>query len=72
MIETTKSNAKNRTSAKTTVDANAEISRGALVSIGAAGAVVGLWSFASLIGGMVAAGGPFSVVKAWFGAVTGM
>jgi hypothetical protein len=72
MTATTKSIAKNRTSAKTSVDTNAEISRTALVSLSAAGAIVGLWSFASLIGGMVAVGGPLSLAKAWFGAVVGL
>lgn len=72
MVETTKSSAKDRTSVKTSVDATAEISKGAVVSVGVVGAVIGLWSLASLVGGMIAAGGPFSVVKSWFGAVTGL
>lgn len=72
MTTTTKSIAKNKTNTKTAVDTRAEISRGALVSMTAAGIVVGLWSFASLIGGVIVAGGPVALVKSWFGAVVGM
>lgn len=64
--------AKTRTNMKTSVDTRAEVAGGALVSINVAGAVIGLWSLASLVGGMVAAGGPISLVKAWFGAIAGM
>ena len=31
----------------------------------------GLWALASLMGGAVAAGGPFGLVKGWFSAVLG-
>lgn len=72
MTATTKTIAKTRTNATATVDARAEIARGALVSMNTAGVVIGLWSFASLIGGMVAAGGPFSLAKALFGAAAGL
>lgn len=72
MTATTKSIAKNRTSAKTSVDTTTEISKGAMVSLSATGAVIGLWSFASLIGCMVAVGGPITLAKAWFGAVAGL
>ena len=72
MTTTTKSIAKNKTNTKTAVDTRAEISRGALVSMTAAGIVVGLWSFASLIGGVIVAGGPVALVKSWFGSVVGM
>ena len=60
------------TSQKTAVDAQAEVARGALVSITAVGTVIGLWSLASLVGAMVTVGGPFTLVKAWFSAVTGL
>ncbi len=64
--------AKTRTGAKTNVAVEAEVSRGTLITLGVAGAVVGIWSFASLAAGMIAAGGPIALVKAWFSAVTGM
>ena len=57
---------------QTAVSAQAEISRGAVATMGAAGAVVGLWSFASLIGGIVVAGGPISLAQSLFGSVVGM
>lgn len=72
MNTTTKETAKSRTNTKTSVDTRAEISRGAIISINTVGAVIGLWALASLVGGMVAAGGPVALVKAWFSAVTGM
>ncbi len=68
----TNATAKTRTNTKTSVDTRAEVSRGAMISINTAGAVIGLWSLASLVGGMVAAGGPFALAKAWFSAVAGM
>ena len=64
--------AKTRTNTKTSVDTRAEVSRGAMISINTAGAVIGLWALASLVGGMVAAGGPISLVKAGCSAVAGM
>lgn len=71
-VTKTKKNAKTKTNAQTSVSARAEISKGAVATFGAAGAIVGLWSFASLIGGLVVAGGPISLVQAWFGAAFGM
>jgi len=44
------------------------------VTIGAAGLgalAIGLWSVACMVGGMVAAGGPFKLAFAWLGAVGG-
>jgi len=67
----TNSIAKTKTSTKTNVDAKAEVAKGALRTMGAAGVVVSVWSVASLIGGMVASGGPISLIKAWFGAISG-
>ncbi len=72
MTATANTTAKTRTNTKTSVDTRAEVSRGAMISINTAGAVIGLWSLASLVGGMVAAGGPFALAKAWFSAVSGM
>ncbi len=61
-----------RTRVQSTVNTQAEVSRGALVSMAAAGAIVGLWAFASLASAMVMTGGPIALAKAWFGAVLGM
>ncbi len=61
-----------RTRAQATVNTQAEISRGAIISLASAGAIVGLWAFASLASAMVMTGGPIALARAWFGAVTGM
>ena len=61
-----------RTRVQSTVNTQAEVSKGALVSMAAAGAIVGLWAFASLASAMVMTGGPIALAKAWFGAVLGM
>ncbi len=61
-----------RTRVQSTVNTQAEVSRGALVSMAAAGAIIGLWAFASLASAMVMTGGPIALAKAWFGAVLGM
>ena len=61
-----------RTRVQSTVNTQAEVSRGALVSMAAAGAIVGLWAFASLASAMVMTGGPIALARAWFGAVTGI
>lgn len=49
-----------------------EVSKNTLTALSVAGAIVGIWSFASLIGGIISAGGPITLVKAWFNAVLGM
>jgi len=72
MTTTTNSVAKTRTNEQTAVYVQAEVSRGAAASIGAAGAVIGLWSFASIVGALVVTGGPISLAQSWFGAVIGM
>jgi len=61
-----------KTRVQTKANTQAEISRGAIISMVTTGAVVGLWSFASLASAMVMTGGPVSLAKAWFGAVVGM
>ena len=68
MTATTNTVAKTRTNEQTAVSVQAEISRGAVATMGATGAVVGPWSFASL----VVTGGPISPVQSWFGAAFGM
>ena len=71
---TTKNNTtgKTRTNEQTPVSVQAEISRGALVTMGITGAVVALWSFASLASALIVTGGPISLAQSWFGAVIGM
>lgn len=49
-----------------------EISKTTLVVVSILGATVGLWSFACLVGGLVASGGPLQLAGNWLKAVTGM
>ena len=61
-----------RTRVQTSVNTQAEISRGAVISMASAGTLVGLWAFASLASAMVMTGGPVALARAWFGAVAGI
>jgi len=72
MTTTTNTVAKTRTNEQTAVFVQAEISRGAVATMGVTGAVVGLWSFACLASALVVTGGPISLAQSWFGAVIGM
>jgi hypothetical protein len=49
-----------------------EVSKVSITMVSIFAAVVGLWSFACIVGGLIASGGPLSFVKSWFGAVSGM
>lgn len=49
-----------------------EISRAGMYTIGIASAVIGLWGFACFVGGLIASGGPLSLIGSWFKAVAGM
>jgi len=55
-----------------TEKAVAEISRVSIVGLGLTSALIGLWSMACLIGGMVEGGGPLALIKNWYGAVIGV
>jgi hypothetical protein len=50
-----------------------EIIKGSAAAAGAfAVGAVGIWAFVSLLSGMMAAGGPWSLVKSWFTAIGGI
>ena len=72
MIERAKVQQNTKTTISTQSDVATEVSRIGVLTIAAFGAVVGLWSVACIIGGMVASGGPLAFVGAWFKAVAGM
>ena len=72
MTTNTNTTVKTRSNKQTAVYVQAEISRGALVTMGVTGAVVALWSFASLASALVVTGGPISLAQSLFGAVIGM
>ncbi len=59
-------------SAQTGMKADSQIYTVGLAAIGLSACAVGLWAFASLIGGMIASGGPFALVGNWFKAVFGI
>jgi len=52
--------------------ADAHVSKGALTALGTVAGVIGLWAAACLVSGMVASGGPISLIRTWFSAVTGV
>ena len=72
MTTHTNTTVKTRTNEHSAVSVQAEISKGALVTMGITGAVVSLWSFASLASALIVTGGPISLAQSWFGAVIGM
>ena len=48
------------------------ISGTVVVSLFAGSAVIGLWSFAALVGGLITSGGPIGLAKGFVQAVTGI
>lgn len=55
-----------------TAEAVSEISRIGIVGLGTTSALIGLWSLACMIGGLVESGGPLSFIKSWYGAIIGV
>jgi len=49
-----------------------EVSKVSITVVAIFGVAVGLWSLACLVGGLVAAGGPFALAASWFRAVSGV
>jgi len=72
MSDRTTTKQKTRIESVTTQNVATEVSKVGVVTIAAFGALVGLWSFACIVGGMTASGGPLAFVGDWFKAVTGM
>jgi hypothetical protein len=71
-MKETKVDVRTRVRAGEKVSAATEISRAGIYTVGIASALIGLWGFASFVGGMVASGGPISLIGNWFKAVAGM
>ena len=65
---------KQRSSHRTAVNApaKAEVSRSAMIAIGAVPTLVGIWAAACFFGGLVASGGPIAMFRSWVSAFTGM
>lgn len=62
---------KTRNAVKTDGKVDEQILKVGFGAIGVASCALGVWALASLIGGMVASGGPLALVANWFRAVTG-
>ena len=61
-----------RTRVNDQAQVGAEVSKGAIATVGVASALIGLWAVACFVGGMLASGGPLAVCRAWISAVTGI
>jgi len=64
-----KTQEKTRETSKAAIDS---VSRGSIITMGVASALVGLWAVACLVSAMIGSGGPISLIKEWFSAVSGM
>jgi hypothetical protein len=63
---------KSKVGAGGNVGVGTEVSKVSVTVVAVFGVIVGLWSLASLVGGLVASGGPLALVGNWFKAVSGM
>lgn len=54
------------------VEATTEVSKVSIALVGVFAAIVGLWSLACIVGGIVASGGVGGLLSGWFKAVTGL
>ncbi len=72
MKNTTQVQQKNKVDAGEMVGVGTEVSKVSVTVVAVFGVIVGLWSLASLVGGLVASGGPLALVGNWFKAVSGM
>lgn len=52
-------------------DATTEVSKVSIAVVGVFASLVGLWSLACIVGGIVSSGGVGELVSSWFKAVTG-
>ncbi len=62
---------KTTNSAKTDSRADEQVMKVGFAVIGLTSCAIGVWSVASLIGGVVASGGPVALIGNWFKAVIG-
>ena len=69
MTTAIKSPSKSKETSKVAVDS---VSRGSIITMGVASALVGLWAVACLVSAMVGSGSPIALIKSWFSAVSGI
>lgn len=62
---------KTRNAVKTGGKVDEQVYKVGIATIGISSLAIGLWAAASLVGGMVASGGPLNLVANWFRAVIG-
>lgn len=72
MKNTAQVQSKSKTGAGEMTGVGTEVSKVSVTVIAVFGVIVGVWSLASLVGGLVASGGPLALVGNWFKAVFGM
>lgn len=69
MSTTVKYQTKTQETSKAAIDS---VSRGSIITMGLASALVGLWAVACLASAMLGSGSPIELIKGWFSAVSGM
>ena len=62
---------KTKNAVRTDDKVDVQISKVGFAVIGLSSCAIGIWATASLLGGMIASGGPLALVVDWFRAVTG-
>lgn len=69
MPTTIRSKTRAEGTAKTAINS---VSRGSIITMGVASALVGLWAVACLASAMLGTGSPIGLIKGWFSAVSGL
>ncbi len=62
---------KTKSAVRTNDKVDVQVARVGFVVIGISSCAIGLWALASLVGGMVASGGPVALAANWLKAVIG-
>ena len=62
---------KTKNSIRTDDKVEVQISQVGFAVVGLSSCAIGIWAFASLLGGMIAGGGPVALVAGWVKAVIG-
>ena len=57
---------------QTATGVGSELSQTTILTVGGVSVLIGLWAVACFAGGLVASGGPISMFRQWFQAVSGM
>ena len=62
---------KKRSAVRTNDTADVQVAKVSFAVIGISSCAIGLWAVASLVGGMIASGGPVALAANWLKAVIG-